>query len=63
MILSVLIYSAINPMFKMPKWCTDAYNDPKNDFYNDKYDNDGIWVDCQRGFLCNYPVSGTGYVI
>ena len=50
-------------MFKMPKWCTDAYNDPKNDFYNDKYDNDGIWVDCQRGFLCNYPVSGTGYVI
>lgn len=60
MILAVLIYAAINPMFKMPKWCTDAYSDPKNDFYNDFH---GFFVDCQREFLCDYPVSGTGYVV
>ena len=59
MILVILIYIAINPMYRVPRWCYKAYKDPNNSFH-DEYD--GITISCQVGFLSDYPVSGTGYL-
>jgi len=55
----VSLYILLIPMYTVPRWCLEKYNDEAwKHFEKDT----GFTTDCQIGELSDYPVSGTGYL-
>lgn len=58
-IIATTMYSFVTPLYQIPDWCLDEYNDPTKDYYQK---DDGFLVSCQDGDLGKIPLSGTGYI-